>query len=51
MLLDFNMDKGTIFHYSIQRCIGNTIYKKVTFSRIILLCTAIKTITEYKIVS
>ena len=33
-----NMDDGIIFQYSNQRCIGNTIYSLVTFSRVIPLC-------------
>ena len=45
---NMKMDDGTIFQYFIQRCIGNTIYTLVTFSRVVTLGETYTT-AKYKI--
>ena len=45
--LYINMDNGTIFKLSNQRCIGNTIYNVAILSRDVPICE-INTTTKYK---
>ena len=44
------MDDGTIFQYSIKKCIGNIIYSLATFSRGLPISATTTTTTKYTIV-
>ena len=47
---DINIDDGIFFQHSIQRCIGSTIYKSATFSRVVPLREPTNKTANYKIV-